>query len=42
MALIRAATLAEARVQMLACRPALERMAGLCDDIIARNARAIA
>ncbi|HEX7507928.1 MAG TPA: hypothetical protein VF550_14215 [Polyangia bacterium] len=42
MASIRAATLAEARAQMLACRPALERMVDLCDDIIARNDRALA
>ena len=41
MARIRAATLAEARTQMLACRPALERMVGVCDDIVARNARAV-
>ena len=37
MARIRVATLAEARTQMLACRPALERMAGLCDAIVTRN-----
>ena len=37
-----AATLAEARAQLLACRPALERMVDLCDDIIARNTRALA
>jgi hypothetical protein len=42
MAQIRVATPAEARAQMLACRPALERMTGLCDDIVARNTRAIA
>jgi hypothetical protein len=42
MALIGAATLAEAQAQMLACRPALERMVGVCDDIVARNARAVA
>jgi hypothetical protein len=42
MAAIHAATPAEARARMLACRPALERMVALCDDIIARNARAIA
>ena len=39
MASIRAATPVEARAQMLACRPALERMVDLCDDIAARNAR---
>jgi hypothetical protein len=42
MATIRSATLAEARTHLLACRPALERMVGLCDDIVARNARAVA
>ena len=42
MASIRAATPAEARAQMLACRPALEHMVDLCDDIIARNPRALA
>ena len=41
MARIRAATLAEARTHMLALRPALERMVGLCDDIVARNAHTI-
>lgn len=40
MALIRAATLPEARARVLECRPALERMTRLCDDIVARNARA--
>ncbi len=35
MALIQAATPAEARARMLACRPALERMVDLCDDIVA-------
>jgi hypothetical protein len=39
MAAIQAATPAEARARMLACRPALERMVELCDDIAARNAR---
>jgi hypothetical protein len=42
MAAIRSATLAEARTHLFACRPALERMVGLCDDIVARNARALA
>jgi hypothetical protein len=42
MARIRSATPAEARARMLACRPALERMVGVCDDIVARNARALA
>jgi hypothetical protein len=42
MARIRSATPAEARARMLACRPTLERMVGVCDDIVARNARAIA
>ena len=42
MATIGAATTAEGRARMLACRPALERMVDLCDDIITRNARAIA
>ena len=42
MATIRSATLAEARTHLFACRPALERMVGLCDDIVARNARAVA
>jgi len=42
MASIGAATPAEARTQLLACRPALERMVDLCDDIVARNACAIA
>jgi hypothetical protein len=40
MAQIRAATPADARAQMLACRPALERMTAVCDDIVARNVRA--
>jgi hypothetical protein len=42
MASIQAATPAQARAQMLACRPGLERMVDLCDDIIARNALALA
>jgi hypothetical protein len=41
MAAIQAATPAEARARMLACRPALERMLDLCDDIVTRNACAI-
>jgi hypothetical protein len=41
MARIGAATLAEARTQLLACRPALQRMVGFCDDIVARNAHAV-
>jgi hypothetical protein len=36
-----AATPVEARARMLACRPALEQMVHLCDDIVARNPRAI-
>jgi hypothetical protein len=42
MASLGAATPAEARAQLLACRPALDRMVGLCDDMIAQNAHAIA
>jgi hypothetical protein len=42
MATIRLATLAEARTRMLACRPVLERMVDVCDDIVARNPRTIA
>ena len=42
MAAIRSATLAEAGTHLLACRPVLERMVGLCDDIVARTARALA
>jgi hypothetical protein len=42
MALVRGATLAEARARMLACRPALQRMSDVCEDIVSRNPRAFA
>lgn len=42
MATMRSATVAQARARMLLCRPALDRMVDICDDIIARNPRAIA
>jgi hypothetical protein len=41
MARIGAATTTEARAKMLACRPAIERMTTVCDDIVARNVRAV-
>lgn len=41
MATIRSATPAQARERMLACRPAFDRMLGVCDDIIERNTEAI-
>jgi hypothetical protein len=37
-----AATVDDARRQLLACRPALERMLAVCDDLVARNPRATA
>jgi hypothetical protein len=42
MAHMHAATLADARARMLACRPALQRMTDLSDDIVSRNPRAFA
>jgi hypothetical protein len=42
MALIGMATVVEARSRVLACRPALQRMTDICDDIVSRNARAFA
>jgi hypothetical protein len=41
MAVIRSSTVAEARERMLACRPGLDRMLGVCDDLIDRNPEAI-
>jgi hypothetical protein len=41
MATIRSATLVEARERMLACRPALDRMLGACDELAGRNPEAI-
>jgi hypothetical protein len=41
MARLDSATVAQARTRMLACRPALDRMIEVSDDIISRNANAI-
>lgn len=41
MAAIRSATPVQARERMLACRPALQRMLGVCDDLLDRNPEAI-
>ncbi len=41
MATIRSATPAEARERLLACRPALDRMLGVCDDLLGRSPGAI-
>jgi hypothetical protein len=38
MAAIGSATVAEARQRLLPCRPALDRMLAVCDDIVERNA----
>ncbi len=40
MTAIRASTIAEARERLLACRPALDRMLGACEDLIDRNPEA--
>lgn len=41
MTTIRSSTVAEARARLLTCRPALDRMLGVCDDLVDRNLEAM-